>query len=419
MMKNNLVYYIMTYIMYLYPPFILFMLLINFESMQDTWIWIIGLMVNVVFILVTTLVLYLLAIKQKIPMIDADEKNHVIFGYIGNIIVFLYVYQNWMHIAQFYSIFSLVLILVLTYKYLISKKITFKEILVFSILFGVIDYIIIIISGNTLLGDQNTSFTDAQSLVFQLLFTLSLLFTIGWYGYKLYRNHTWQLLRFVLIGFIVLSLVLFYMDIQMEVVGTIAILAVFAWLIDIILRLIHKSFKTIDLAFYARLIMVTVVLLMIKDWELYRLPSFDIEQMSLLIGIFYVTAFSDIIMNVTPKKDIDIALSLSVESYIKTLFKPIISRYKDVIVYAHEETLRHDLSSLGRQVIIRSDFDDFKQFDDHAISFVVVYVRDIEDMKRIVERIPKKNICVISDQMITDPLLKTSFTDFKDYVYTI
>ena len=95
--------------------------------------------------------------------------NHFIFGYIGNVIVFLYVYLYAMNIEKIVSVFSLVLILVIAYKYLIAKKIIFKEIFYMIIIYSVLDYIIIVTSGNTLFNDL-AQFTDTQSNIFQLLF---------------------------------------------------------------------------------------------------------------------------------------------------------------------------------------------------------------------------------------------------------
>lgn len=419
MMKNNLIYYIMTYIMYLYPPFIWFMVMVNFDTMSDQNQWIVGLVVNVIFVLITSSVLYLLAYLKKIPKIEQDEKAHFIFGYVGNVIVYLYVYQNLMNIERWYSVFTLVLILVIAYKYLISQKITFKEILLFSVIFGVIDYIIIIISGNTLLSDNIQHISDTQSMTFQIMVLGALIFTIGWYGFRLYKHHAWGLLRYILLGFIVITLIMFYGEAQEELIATLAIITVFTWLIDIILKLIHKTFKVYDLVFYARLIMVTVVLLMIKTMELYVFPNFELESMFLLIAIFYVTAFADIIMNMSPKTEQTLDLNLSIEAYIKQLYKPLTSRYKDVLVFTKKEDQMHDLSQFGRHIIMKSSLKNLDSLEINAISFVIVYVDMMYEIEHIKEKLSVLNICVISSRSLTHPLLKTSFTDFDEYVYTI
>ncbi|HOP57734.1 MAG TPA: hypothetical protein PLM51_06155, partial [Bacillota bacterium] len=298
-MKNNIIYYIMTYIMFLYPPFIYFLVMINFENMNDRIAWITGVFADIVFVLITTGVLLVLSYKKILPKPEKDERNHFIFGYIGNAAVFLYTYQYMMNIEKLVSVFSLVLILVLAYKFLVSKQISFKEIFISSIIFSAIDYIIIIFSGNTLLSGV-ASFTAAEMIIYQILFNLAIIYTIVLYVFKLYKNHQWSILRFVLIGFIVICLAMLYIDdTQDEFILTFVILAVFTWLIDIIMRLIRKEFKVYDLAFYARIIMLTIVFVMIKEMDLYRFNNFNLGQMYLLIAIFYVTAFSDIIMNIS------------------------------------------------------------------------------------------------------------------------
>jgi len=74
-MKNNLIYYIMTYVMYLYPPFIYGMVMINFGRLSNVRYWVTGIIVDIVFVLITTAVLFVLAIKKKIPKIEKDEKT--------------------------------------------------------------------------------------------------------------------------------------------------------------------------------------------------------------------------------------------------------------------------------------------------------------------------------------------------------
>ncbi len=418
-MKNNLIYYIMTYVMFLYPPLIFFLVMINFDNMSDTGQWVTGIIADFAFVLITTGVMAWLAISKRIPKIEKDELNHFIFGYIGNVVVFLYVYQNMIGIERFYSVFSLVLVLVLVYKYLISGRITFKEIFMFSIVFSVLDYLIIIITGNTLLAD-NVSFTNAESTIFQILFILVLLYSIGFYILKLYRNHKWTDLRFAYIGFLAVFVISYYVNSDsVQWFGTFMVLAFFSLIIDIILRLIHKEFKTIDLVFYARTILLAVVLMFVKDMEIYKLSAFSIGEMGLLIGIFYVTALSDILMNTSSKKQTEIELAFSIEEYLKTIFKPLTSRYKDVLAITEADELPIDLSTMGRKIIIKSDPEEIKKLDLNAISFAVIYSDKPDLIDMIHDRFPKLSLCVISKERRDDKKLKTCFTDFDYYVYTI
>jgi len=418
-MKNNIIYYIMTYIMFLYPPFIYFLVMINFENMNDRIAWITGVFADIVFVLITTGVLLVLSYKKILPKPEKDERNHFIFGYIGNAAVFLYTYQYMMNIEKLVSVFSLVLILVLAYKFLVSKQISFKEIFISSIIFSAIDYIIIIFSGNTLLSGA-ASFTAAEMIIYQILFNLAIIYTIVLYVFKLYKNHQWSILRFVLIGFIVICLAMLYIDdTQDEFILTFVILAVFTWLIDIIMRLIRKEFKVYDLAFYARIIMLTIVFVMIKEMDLYRFNNFNLGQMYLLIAIFYVTAFSDIIMNISPHKQKELELNLSVIDYVKWLYRPVVSRYKDVLVVSQNTDIEHDLTRLGRKVIKRQGLEDLQNIDINAISFVILYSDKPDEIETIVKLFPKLKVCVISPVLLTNPLLKTGFTDFKYFVYSV
>ncbi|MCF7930633.1 MAG: hypothetical protein K9L02_03875 [Acholeplasmataceae bacterium] len=418
-MKNNLIYYIMTYIMYLYPPFIFFMVMINFDRMTDETEWVVGIIINIIFVLSTTLVLYLLSKKGHIPKIEQDEKNHFIFGYIGNIVMFLYTYQYLMNIERLVSVFSLVLILVLAYKYLVSKKITFKEILLFSIIFGILDYFIIITTGNTLFNEEEP-ISNLESIIFQILFIAVILYSIYHYVLKLYKNHTWTVLRYIFSSFLILFILAMYIDdSQEEILATLLILAVFTWLIDLILKLIHKEFVVRDLVYYARIILLTVVLVYIREMEIYILPQFEVGQMGLLIGIFYVSAFSDVLMSLSPKKRLELDLHMSIESYIKILFKPLISRYKDVLVISDRSTLPHQLEKLGRDLMIRSTDQIMEKLNTDALSFMIIYSDDMNIIESVINQYPQLKACIISSHKMIHSKLVTCYTDFHDYVYTL
>lgn len=418
-MKNNLIYYIMTYVMYLYPPFIYFMVMINFDGISDQAQWMIGIIVNIFFVVATSLTLYILSHKNKIPKIEKDEKNHFIFGYIGNIVMFLYTYQYTMNIERVVSVFSLVLLLLIAYKLLVSQKISFKEILLFGIVFSVFDYIVIISSGNTLFNDP-ANFTNAESLIFQIIFILIFLFTIGYFSYKLYKNHKWSILRYVFISFLSLFLITLYIDnISEEIFMTLLILALFTWIIEIILKLIHKEFIIQDLVFYARIILVTMLIGFTKELELYILPDFEIEQMGWLIGIFYVSAFSDILMQISPKVKTIFNPSISLQEYMKHLYKPITSRYKDILLISDESDLPIDLAHFGREVIQKNDNEMTDLIETNAVSFILIYTSQIELINKTINEYPKMPICVLSKKSLKQDILKTCFTNYSYYIYTI
>jgi len=418
-MKNNLIYYIMTYIMYLYPPFIFFMVMINFDSMADSTQWVVGIIVNFILIAATTLVLYLLSFKGRIPKIEQDEKNHLIFGYIGNIVMFLYTYQYLMKIERFVSVFSLVLILVLAYKYLVSKKITFKEILLFSIIFGILDYFIIITTGNTLFNEE-APVGNALSITFQALYILVILYTMVHYAIELYKHHAWTILRYILIVFIALFILIIYIDdANEELVATFLILAVFTWIIDLILKLIHKEFIVRDLVYYARVILCAVILVYVHEMEIYTFPDFKLGQMGLLIGIFYVTCFSDVLMSLSPKKQVELDVHMSIEDYIKLIYKPILSRYKDVLIISKNTLLPYNFGKLGRNIIIKSSEKPIDHLMVDSISLVIIYTDDLSMVELVTNQYPQLKACVISQKSMMNEKLITCFTDFNHYVYTL
>lgn len=142
----------MSFVMFLFPPLIYFLLMINVSDITDSEMWLYGILINVVVVSLTTLIMILLAKKKKIPKMEYDERQHFLFGYIGNLVVFLYTYQYAMNIEKWVSVFSLVLLLVFAYKFLISGNVLYREIMMFAIVYSILDYMIIIFTGNTLFG---------------------------------------------------------------------------------------------------------------------------------------------------------------------------------------------------------------------------------------------------------------------------
>jgi hypothetical protein len=395
------------------------MVMINFDEMSNQTQWIVGIIVNVIFVVLTTTILYLMAIMHKIPKMEKDECHHFIFGYIGNMIVFLYTYQYSMQIERFVSVFSLILILIFAYKYLVSKQITFKEILLFGIVFGIYDYIIIIFTGNTLFSESST-FTQTESIIFQICYLILILFSIGYFAYKLYKNHHWNPLRYILVGFITIFLLVIYINDRLEeLFMTFLILALFTWLIEIILKFIHKEFKILDYVFYARILMITMVIAFMHEMNIFSFPDFELGQMGWIIGFFYVSSFSDILTHVSPKKTNITHLNLNIDEYLKHIYKSITSRYKDILVFSNTDKMTIHLKGLARNIIYKNEGDINDNIDLSSVSLIIIYTNDISFVQKMIKKYPTINKSVISKNQIKSDIFTSCFSDYQHYIYTI
>ena len=203
-----------------------------------------------------------------------------------------------------------------------------------------------------------------------------------------------------------------------ELFMTLFIISLFTWAIDIILRLVPKEFRIIDFVFYARVLMVAIILVIIKDMELYILPRFNLGQMFLLIAIFYVSCFSSIVMQFALKeKNID--LEYTIEDYIKQVYNPFITRYKNVVIYSREGLETYSINKLGRDIILKHDIDDLKYLDQDSVSLIIVYVEDDKDKEAVMAFDLGIKIMIMSHKQVRHEKIKTSFTDYNYYVYTI
>lgn len=403
--------------MFLFPPLIYFLLMINVNDITDSEMWLYGMLINVIVVFLTTLIMVLLAKKKKIPKMEYDERQHFLFGYIGNIVVFLYTYQYAMNIEKWVSVFSLVLLLVFAYKFLISGNVLYREIMMFAIVYSILDYMIIVFTGNTLFGPAY-QFTSFESAFFQVLFILILVASFVFYLYKLVTLPRWSLWRYIFVTLLAFDVIIMYVDDSKEkVLATIMILALFSWIIDIITRIIHKEFKLMDWSMYARIIMVTVMLIWFRETKLYNLPQFRVEEMGMLIAIFYVSSLSDILTHIAPKSSLETSLGFTLVDYLKLYYKPVTTRYKDILVISKSDELPHNLSGMGRKILIKPNLESAMNVDLDSVSLVMVYSESLEEFQEVLNSFGHLHPVLLSQTKFEQHGFQTCFSDFQYQIY--
>ena len=122
MKKMEKIYFILTYMFFLYPPFIFGLVEIYRESdaMKEH---IVSLIVNLILIAVIAIVCGSLIKAKKLHVPNTLEIKHLIFGLTGNIVMYFYTFQNIMNIEDIITIYLILLIVLVVDYLLISKKI--------------------------------------------------------------------------------------------------------------------------------------------------------------------------------------------------------------------------------------------------------------------------------------------------------
>jgi hypothetical protein len=386
MKQNEYMSYIVSFVMILYPPLIYFLMFINIDFSTSFSEWIIASIVDLMLVVITTIIINHYTLKSLKRKLNNDEKSHLLFSYISNGLMFLYVYQFLMGIDQAVSIFTLSLIAILSYKFLISNSIIFKELFIISFAFGLFDLLLISFTGNTIL-DQINPLSDVQGSLFQIGFMFFFLTSLGYYIYRLTNKHSWNLIRYLLIISILAGILFVYvLNSQEELIATIFVFSFFLFLIDLIMRIVTKNFMVADLAYYLRIILVTSLLLIAYEIELFLFHKFDVDQMAFFIAIFYVSAFSEIITVISPKQETT-DLLLNAHEYLNFYYRKILSRYKDITLLTDLDEPYIQIERLGRSVLTSVSLES---------SLIIIQSDDKTFIDESLKHISHHNICVLT-----------------------
>ena len=123
MKKQSRLYYILSYVFFILPPFIWGLVELYREQNYDT-VHITSLIINILVYVVLVVVIALLVYKKKMHIPTQEERKYLLFGFIGNIVIYFYTFQNLMNIDNIVTIYLVLMIILVVYYFLIQKKIS-------------------------------------------------------------------------------------------------------------------------------------------------------------------------------------------------------------------------------------------------------------------------------------------------------
>ena len=255
MKKRNNLYIILTYLFFIYPPFIWgFVLIFNEGPSSNEHL--ISLLVNVILLLVISGICAIFITKNKLHTPSKNERNNLIFGLVGNVVVYFYTFQNIMNLDDYITIYLVLLIVLGVHYLLISKKLSAKELWILMPIFLVIDFIHLIAT--------SCGFTDGQSCYrssegepfLMILYSIIILSSLSYYIYKVYLLKQNDLMKYVNIILVAL-LSLFMQDtdiVDEKIMLTVGILLPLFTIIDFVVNIVNKKYTHKLLFFYMILV---------------------------------------------------------------------------------------------------------------------------------------------------------------------
>lgn len=293
MKKASKLYYVFTYMFFLYPPFIWGIASI-YENAYDMSTHVMVLIVNLILIAVLGIVFGVLIKKEKIDMPNALEKRNLLFGLISNVIVYFYTFQNNLHIQNFVNTYWVLLMVLVVHYLLISKEIKAKELWILLPIFLVIDYVHYFIAG---CGWGEWSCPNVSKLRELLAVGLYLSGAIAIYIYYIREMISYRVMsvfRWITTSLAGISgiLFLFIYDLSYNLerfLQTILIVLAFLVIVDFIVSIVNKTYKHKMVFYYIRLIVLLIIAILFGSSNIFKRPGVETDLMAIMVVATYVS----------------------------------------------------------------------------------------------------------------------------------
>lgn len=325
MKKRNNIYIILTYLFFIYPPFIWGLVLIYQEGNYGKE-HITSLIINLILIAAISLVCSLLIYYKKLHKPNEREFKHLLFGIVGNIVVYFYTFQNLMVIDDYITVYLILLIVLGVHTLLISKRIMAKELWLLMSVFLVLDLTHLIGTGCGFI-DGYTCFQGANQVFIYIIYSLMILTCLGFYSYKLYKLNQWDLLKTVNIVLILtMSIIIQNEDWLAEKFAlTVMIALPFFTILDFIINIVNKRYTHRMLFHYLRAYALFLIFSIMGAMGFFYGEA-DYSLLSIMVTIAYLSLFITIFKyllkvdsNKAVRRNKDILFGICNETHLKLI----------------------------------------------------------------------------------------------------
>lgn len=288
MNKTSKIYYILTYLFFIYPPFIAGLVLIYRSDTEYLHLY--SLYANLALLLILSGVIIALVHQKRFHIPTIKEIKYLIFGFVGNIVMFLYTFQNAMNIDQIITIYLVLLVVLAVHYVLISKKLQPVELWIFLPIFLAFDTIYYGIKGCTFSSSNScfsyTPYDPFLKFLYIIIIIVLLLYTI----YKLLSYKQNAILKYINY-FIVFVLSIFALNEfsgEIKIIMTFAIMLPFFIIVDFVVSIINKTYSHKTILFYIRTSTIVVICILIGTLILGE-SDLDNEALSMFVIATYIS----------------------------------------------------------------------------------------------------------------------------------
>lgn len=289
MRKTHKYYFIFSYLFFIWPPFIMAFVNIYFPNSYDTS-HILSLYFNLLLIIILAGVSLLLIYSNHLHHPTRQERDYLIFGFFGNVIMYFYTFQTLLNLDKYVTIYISLLLVLAVFYFLISRKISPKELWYLLPIFIVYDYVFI---GLRKCGWGYYYYCREVHTYDELLTILFWVVLLAIFTYYIYRIILYRMMDFFKVANLILVVLVayisrHYMDINEKFALTVLILLPLLLIIDFIIKIVTKTYKHTLLLFYIRTSTLAIILGLLGISNFYD-GNLDMELLGVMVFITYVS----------------------------------------------------------------------------------------------------------------------------------
>lgn len=302
MRKENKLYIVLSYVLFILPPFIWALVEIYSEGNSKNP-HITSLIINILLYFIGVLIIFLLIKKEKLRLPNKEDIKHLIFGFIGNTTVYFYTFQNNMNIENIVTIYLVLIIILFFYYYLFSKQFKPLELWLIIPIFLVIDILHMLITGCGF-NDGYTCFEGVDNVFTYLLYIVLVITILFIYIYKTIKLNPNSIFKYINIALVIM---VSFMVQNIEAYdsrffGTLMIALPFFVILEFIITIVNKTYSHKTLLFYFRTTTIFFVMSFLNEMDFFH-GNANYEILILMIAITYTSLAISILSHLLKVED--------------------------------------------------------------------------------------------------------------------
>ncbi len=373
MKRIEKLYFILTYMFFIYPPFIFGLVSIYQTEKYEESVHITSLIVNLILIVVLAGILAALIQYKKLHIPNKLEIKYLIFGFIGNIVMYFYTFQNAMKIDNIVTIYLVLLIVLAADYFLISKKIKAKELWILLTLFLVVDYAHLLLTGCGFVDSWDCTVNHTYDVLIIILYSITVLTILAYYGYRILSYKLFDLFKILNIIFVAIISYAFANEVIMEekFILTIFIFMPFFVVVDFIVNIVNKTYTHKTLLFYIRSTAILSVFGVLGAFNFFD-GEIDVNILSFMVAITYVSLLISIMKPL-------LKINLREANPLKTLKQSFSGFHLHECTDMHKDLIKEEYGKKHSDLIVidTNSYSLVAIIDNNIVGFISTFIKPL------------------------------------------